>query len=34
VHNLPAIMDGSIHDLIEKLRIADNADRLKEGQTL
>jgi len=32
VHNLPAIMDGNIHDLIEKLRIADNAEKLKEGQ--
>ncbi len=32
VHNLPAIMDGNIHDLIEKLRIADNAEKLKDGQ--
>ncbi len=32
VHNLPAIMDGNIQDLIEKLRIADNAEKLKEGQ--
>jgi len=34
VHNLSSIMDGDINDLIEKLRIADNAEKLKEGQTL
>ncbi len=34
VHNLPAIMDGDINDMIEKLRITDNTDKLKEGQTL
>lgn len=31
VHNLPAIMEGDIRDLIEHLRIADNANRLQEG---
>ncbi len=33
VHNLPAIMEGDIMDLIEQLRIADNANRLQEGAT-
>ncbi|WP_420155994.1 peptide chain release factor 1 [Siphonobacter sp.] len=31
VHNLPAVMDGDIGDFIEQLRIAENAERLKEG---
>ena len=31
VHNLPSIMDGNIDDFIEKLRIADNAEKMKEG---
>ncbi len=31
VHNLPAIMDGEIHDFIEKLQIADNAEKMQEG---
>jgi peptide chain release factor 1 len=31
VHNLPAIMDGEIDDLIEQLRIADRAKRLAEA---
>jgi peptide chain release factor 1 len=31
VYNLPAVMDGNISDFIEQLRIADNAERLKEG---
>ena len=31
-HNLPQVMDGNIHEFIEQLRIADNAERLKEGQ--
>jgi hypothetical protein len=26
-------MDGEIDDFIENLRIAENAERLKEGQT-
>lgn len=33
VHNLPTVMDGSIEDFIEELRLADNAERLKEGTT-
>ena len=31
VHNLPAVMDGQISDFIEQLRIAENAEKLKEG---
>jgi len=31
VYNLPTVMDGSIQDFIEQLRIAENAERLKEG---
>ena len=31
VHNLPAIMDGNITDIIEKLRLADNAEKMQEG---
>ncbi len=31
VHNLPVVMDGEIADFIEQLRIAENADKLKEG---
>ncbi len=30
MYNLPAIMDGDIIELIEKLQIAENAERLKE----
>ncbi|MDA0194079.1 MAG: peptide chain release factor 1 [Bacteroidetes bacterium] len=30
-HNLPTIMDGEIGDFIEQLRIAENAEKLKEG---
>jgi peptide chain release factor 1 len=33
VHNLPAIVDGEIGEFIEQLRIADNAVKMKEGQT-
>ena len=33
VHNLPAVMDGDIGDFIEQLRIAENAERLKDGVT-
>jgi len=32
VYNLPSVMDGNIEDFIEKLRIAENAERMKEGQ--
>ncbi|MCU0416362.1 MAG: peptide chain release factor 1 [Cytophagaceae bacterium] len=31
VYNLPAVMDGAIEEFIEQLRIAENAERLKEG---
>ena len=31
VHNLPVVMDGRIDDFIEQLRIAENAEKLKEG---
>lgn len=33
VYNLPSVMDGEIGDFIEQLRIAENAERLKEGTT-
>ncbi|MCC3156070.1 peptide chain release factor 1 [Hymenobacter sp. 15J16-1T3B] len=33
VYNLSAVMDGGIEDFIEQLRIAENAERLKEGTT-
>ncbi|GAB3987200.1 peptide chain release factor 1 [Spirosoma daeguense] len=33
VYNLTAVMDGDIGDFIEQLRIAENAERLKEGAT-
>jgi len=33
VYNLQAVMDGEIDDFIEKLRIAENTERLKEGQS-
>ncbi|MEL6607117.1 MAG: peptide chain release factor 1 [Bacteroidota bacterium] len=32
VHNLPVVMDGDIGGVIEALRIADNAERMKEGK--
>jgi peptide chain release factor 1 len=31
VYNLPVVMDGEIGDFIDHLRIAENAERLKEG---
>lgn len=31
VYNLPAIMNGEIDDFVEKLRIADSAERMSEG---
>jgi peptide chain release factor 1 len=30
-HNLPAVMDGSIEEFIEEIRLVDNAERLREG---
>ncbi len=31
VHNLPTVMEGEIFDFIEQLRMAEHAERLKEG---
>lgn len=31
VHNLPSVMDGDIIDFIDELRIAENAEKMKEG---
>ena len=31
VHNLPNVMDGSIDDFIEQLRIADVSEKMKDG---
>ena len=31
VYNLPVVMDGDIGEFIDQLRIAENAERLKEG---
>ena len=31
-HNLPTVMDGEIGEFIEQLSIAENAERLKEGE--
>ncbi|WP_128545646.1 peptide chain release factor 1 [Larkinella soli] len=31
IYNLPAVMDGNIDEFIEQLRIAENAEKLKEG---
>ncbi|AMM50823.1 peptide chain release factor 1 [Rufibacter sp. DG15C] len=31
VYNLPTVMDGGIDEFVEQLRIAENAERLKEG---
>ena len=33
VYNLQSVMDGDIGDFIEQLRIAENAERLKVGQS-
>ncbi len=32
VHNLPAVLDGDLEDLIDNLQIAENAERLKAGE--
>ena len=32
VYNLPAILDGDIQDKIDKLQMAENAERLKESE--
>lgn len=31
-HNLPQVMDGNIQEFIERLRIAENSEKLKSGQ--
>lgn len=31
VYNLPSVMDGGIEDFVEELRMAENAERMKEG---
>jgi len=31
VYNLQAVVDGDLSDFIEQLRIADNAEKMKEG---
>jgi peptide chain release factor 1 len=31
VYNLSAVMDGDIQQFISELRLADNAEKLKEG---
>ncbi|MFC6996461.1 peptide chain release factor 1 [Rufibacter roseus] len=31
VYNLPTVVDGNIDEFVEQLRIAENAERLKEG---
>jgi peptide chain release factor 1 len=33
VYNLPTVMEGEIGDFIEQLRIAENAERMQEGET-
>jgi Protein chain release factor A len=30
LYNLPAIIDGDIQEIIEKLQMAENAEKLKE----
>jgi peptide chain release factor 1 len=34
VYNLQAVMDGDVEEFIEKLRIAENAERLQEGKVV
>lgn len=34
VYNLPTVMEGAVGDFIEQLRIAENAERMQEGDTL
>jgi peptide chain release factor 1 len=31
IYNLPAVMDGNIQELLDKLQLAENAERLKES---
>jgi len=32
-HNLPQVMDGNISEFIERLRIAENTEKLKAGES-
>ncbi|WP_207421925.1 peptide chain release factor 1 [Desertivirga brevis] len=34
LYNLPAIMDGDIQEIIDALQFAENAEKMKEGQTV
>ncbi|WP_373513573.1 peptide chain release factor 1 [Persicitalea sp.] len=34
VYNLPTVMEGEIGEFIEQLRIAENAERMQEGETI
>ncbi|MBU1821800.1 MAG: peptide chain release factor 1 [Bacteroidetes bacterium] len=34
VYNLPSVMEGAIGDFIEQLRIAENAERMQEGESV
>jgi peptide chain release factor 1 len=34
IYNLPAFMDGDIGDLVDGLRVAENAEKLKEGTSV
>ena len=34
VYNLPTVMEGEIGDFIEQLRIAENAERMQEGEAV
>jgi peptide chain release factor 1 len=31
IYNLPSIMDGNIQEVLDKLQMAENAERLKES---
>ncbi len=31
VHNLPTVLDGQLEDFVENLRIAENAEKMKDG---
>ena len=33
MYNLPSIMNGDIQEIIDKLQIAENAERLKTSDT-
>jgi peptide chain release factor 1 len=34
LYNLPAVMNGDVEEIIEALRVAENAEKLKAGETL